>query len=334
MQSDTNYVVLVQQTVHVHNPETLTMPQSQQPVQSSPQPSAPPSALRSAISSARFKPPSHPRFATRLRVALDRSELTQAQLADLVGIDRSSLSQFMSPTTGRYPRAETLAGLAMTLSTSVDWLLGVTDDDPAATRTSLVDESLAFENVSRDPVDEQLFSWLSESRGEKIRYAPSTLPDLLKTDAVIRHEMMATVETHVRIENAAIKLAWQQTPEADVECVNSLQSLEALAKGEDIWRTLPIARRVEQLERMAKYVDELYPAFRWFLIDRRQRYAAPITIFGKRRAALYIGSQYVVFNTPQHVVSLAAHFDNHLKAAVVEPRQVSARLRRLIASVK
>jgi hypothetical protein len=97
---------------------------------------------------------------------------------------------------------------------------------------------------------------------------------------------------------------------------------------------LSAARRTEQLERMATFAEELYPAFRWFLIDRRQRYAAPITIFGKRRAALYIGGQYVVFNSPAHVVALAAHFDNHLRAAIVEPRQVPTRIRRLISSVK
>ncbi len=276
----------------------------------------------------------HSRFAARLRTAVDRRGITQAELADEAGIDRSSLSQFMSANSGRFPRAETLAALARTLDTSLDWLLGLTDEDPAATRTALVDESLAFENASHDPVDEQLVGWLSESRGDKIRYAPATLPDLLKTDAVIRHERMATVGPEVRIENAAIKLAWQRTPEADVECVNSVQSLEALARGEDIWRTLSPARRAEQLERMATFAEELYPAFRWFLIDRRQRYAAPITIFGKRRAALYIGGQYVVFNSPAHVVALAAHFDNHLRAAIVEPRQVPNRIRRLINLVK
>jgi transcriptional regulator with XRE-family HTH domain len=280
------------------------------------------------------QPPPPGQFALRLRAAVTLRGITQAELADEIGIDRSSLSQFLSATSGRYPRAETLASLARALGSSTDWLLGLTDTDPAANTTTLVDESLAFESVSREPVDEQLVGWLSEARGDKVRYAPATLPDLLKTDAVIRHELMATVGPEVRIENAAIKLAWQRTPEADVECVNSIQSIEALARGEDIWRSLSAPRRIEQLERMAALVDELYPAFRWFLIDRRQRYAAPITIFGKRRASLYIGGQYVVFNQREHVVALASHFDQHLRMAIVEPRQVSARIRKLIGSVR
>ncbi len=275
----------------------------------------------------------HQQFSARLRAAIDHAGLTQAEVASTIGIDRSSLSQFMSPSAGRFPRVETLAALATTLTTSTDWLLGLTEDDPNVSRTDLVDESLAFENVSGEPVDERLVGWLSESRGQKIRYAPSTLPDVLKTDAVIRHERMAVVEPDVRIENASIKLAWQRTPEADVECVSSVQSIEAFARGEDIWRTLSLSRRVEQLERMAELADELYPSFRWFLVDRRQRHTAPVTIFGRRRAALYIGSMYVVFNTPTHVNMLVSHFDGHLRFTTVEPRQVSGRIRKLITSV-
>jgi transcriptional regulator with XRE-family HTH domain len=272
----------------------------------------------------------HATFTGRLRTAIEQSGLTQADLADRVGTDRSSLSQFLSPTSGRLPRAETLAGLARQLTTSVDWLLGLTDVDPGVARTDLLDESLAFENVSSEPVDERLVSWLNESRGQKVRYVPSTLPDVLKTDPVIRHETMATVGPDVRIENAATKLAWQRTPEADVECVSSVQSLEAFARGEDIWRSLTLNRRLEQLERMATLADDLYPAFRWFLVDRRQRYTAPVTIFGRRRAALYLGGIFVVFNTPEHVNALAAHFDDHIRMAIVEPRQVGNRIRKMM----
>ncbi len=274
---------------------------------------------------------SHQIFGARLRQAIDQSGLTQGELADRVNTDRSSLSQFLSPTSGRFPRAETLVGLAKELQTSLDWLLGLTDVDPSVTRTDLLDESLAFENVSGDPVDERLVSWLTESLGQKVRYVPSTLPDVLKTDPVIRHETMATVGPDVRIENAAIQLAWQRTPDADVECVSSVQSLVAFARGEDIWRTLTLNRRMEQLERMATLADDLYPAFRWYLVDRRQRYTAPVTIFGRRRAALYLGGIYVVFNTPEHVNTLASHFDDHLRMAVVEPRQIGNRIRKLIA---
>jgi transcriptional regulator with XRE-family HTH domain len=276
----------------------------------------------------------HQQFTTRLRAAIDHAGITQAELASRIGVDRSSLSQFLSPTAERFPRVETLAALATALTTSMDWLLGLTTDDPNVSRTDLVDESLAFENVSGEPVDERLVGWLVESRGQKVRYVPSTLPDVLKTDVVIRHERMAIIEPEVRIENASIKLAWQRTPEADVECVSSIQSLEAFARGEDIWKTLSLPRRLEQLERMAELADELYPSFRWYLVDRRQRYTAPVTIFGRRRAAMYIGAMYVVFNTPAHVNALVSHFDGHLRSATVEPRQISSRIRKLITSTK
>jgi transcriptional regulator with XRE-family HTH domain len=275
-------------------------------------------------------------FADRLSVALRRKQLTQGQLAVLVGVDRSTISQFLSPTADRLPRAETLVALAHELGTSIDWLLGLSSADPATLRTDLVEENLAFEPEGSEPVDERLVGWLSEARGLKVRYVPATLPDLLKTDAVIRYETesLSQVGPTVRIENAAIRLAWQRTPEADVECVSTIQGLEAFARGEDIYRTLPLNKRREQLERMVTLVDELYPTFRWYLVDRRRRFPAPITIFGTRRAALYVGQMYVVFNTPEQVTALAQHFDTHLRAASVEPRQLSTRLKKLIIAAR
>jgi transcriptional regulator with XRE-family HTH domain len=258
----------------------------------------------------------------------------RGELAESVGIDRSSLSQFLTVDGNRFPRVETLGALARQLSTSTDWLLGLSDADAAQTSTDVVDELLAFETPSGEPVDERLVGWLSEARGQKVRYVPSTLPDLLKTDPVIRYEYSGQYDPNLRIENASIKLAWQRTPEADVECVSTVQSLEVFARGEDLWRTLSTPRRVEQLERMADLVDELYPAFRWFLVDRRYRYTAPLTIFGRRRAALYIGNRYVVFNEPSHVAALVSHFDAHLRLAVLEPRQVAPRIRKLITQIR
>jgi transcriptional regulator with XRE-family HTH domain len=278
--------------------------------------------------------PTHDLFAERLEVAIRRSGLTRTQVADSVGIDRSGLSQFLSANADRFPRTETLALLARSLHTSTDWLLGLTEVDGSQAQTNVVDESLAFETPSGEPVDERLVGWLSEARGQKVRYVPATLPDLLKTDAVIRYEYSGQYDPNLRIENATIKLAWQRTPEADVECVSTVQALEGFARGEDLWRTLSIPKRIEQLERMAELVEELYPAFRWFLVDRRHRYTAPVTIFGRRRAALYIGNQYVVFNDPDHVAALISHFDAHLRLAVLEPRQVVPRIRKLIAQLR
>ena len=51
--------------------------------------------------------------------------------------------------------------------------------------------------------------------------------------------------------------------------------------------------RKEQLEHMAALVEELYPTYRWFLFDGRERGSVPLTVFGPRRAALYVGDIYL-----------------------------------------
>ena len=74
---------------------------------------------------------------------------------------------------------------------------------------------------------------------------------------------------------------------------------------------------------------ELYPTFRWFLYDGLLRYAAPMTIFGPKRAALYIGNMYLVLNGTEHVRALAGHFDDLIRSAVVQPSDVVIWLKRL-----
>ena len=85
---------------------------------------------------------------------------------------------------------------------------------------------------------------------------------------------------------------------------------------------------------MVDLVEELYPSFRWFFFDGLTRYSAPVTIFGPRRAAVYIGQMYFVFNTTEHIRVLTRHFDNLIRAAVVQPPEVGALLRRLLDGVE
>ena len=102
------------------------------------------------------------------------------------------------------------------------------------------------------------------------------------------------------------------------------------ARGEGVLRSLPAAQRVAQMERMIELTDELYPTLRWFLFDGLQRYAAPVTIFGPQRAALYLGQMYLVLTSTEHVRTLSAHFDDLIRGAVVQPNEVPHYLEELL----
>jgi hypothetical protein len=53
-----------------------------------------------------------------------------------------------------------------------------------------------------------------------------------------------------------------------------------------------------------------------FLFDRRSRYSVPLTIFGPKRAAIYIGNMYFVLNSTEHIRALTRHFDDLIRVAV------------------
>ena len=272
-------------------------------------------------------------FRERLSEVIDRSGLNQSRFAESTGIDRSTLSQLLSPANRRLPRVETLSRIASEHQVSVDWLLGLTHGGPM--QAEMLQEQTSFALHALAPNDERLLEWFAEAAGYKVRYVPQSLPDLLKTEEVIRHEVTSAVAARPeqRIETAAARLAAIGPLGIDLECCSSLQSLESFARGEGVWRTLPVGLRREQLRRIVDVADELYPMFRWFLYDGLERYAVPVTIFGPLRASLYLGQMYLVLTSADHVRTLTAHFEDLIRGAVVQPPDVPGVARRLLAEL-
>jgi hypothetical protein len=97
---------------------------------------------------------------------------------------------------------------------------------------------------------------------------------------------------------------------------------------------LPAPQRIAQMEHMITLTDELYPTLRWFLFDGLQRYAAPVTIFGPRRAALYLGQMYLVLTSTEHVRTLTRHFDDLIRGAIVHPNEISRYLEELLRTTR
>ena len=90
------------------------------------------------------------------------------------------------------------------------------------------------------------------------------------------------------------------------------------ALGEGIWKGLSLDARVQQIGRLIALHDELYPSLRMFFYDGRTHYSVPYTVFGPVRAAVYVGQMYFVFNTKEHIRVLTRHFDDLVRAAVVQ----------------
>ncbi len=266
-------------------------------------------------------------FRERLKTLLGRSDLSQSAFAATVGIDRSALSQLLSGSTTRLPRAETLLNMAVEHKVSLDWLLGLSQDEGV---TGEIRDSLEIEEGSGAFDRTLLARWHAEAAGTKIRYVPAGIPDLLRSQALIDHEAdisnrsreQQADETHYRIE-------YNRRPETDMEVCMPRHTLEIFARGFGVWSGLSVEVRREQLEHMASMLDDLYPAFRLFLYDGRLRYSVPYTIFGPYRAAIYVGDMYLVLNARQPVLTLTRHFDNLIRAADVNPHEAAGFARSL-----
>lgn len=274
-------------------------------------------------------------FRERLLALIARSGLNRSAFAAKAGIDRSTLSQLLSTDNGRLPRAETLTAIAESERVSVDWLIGLSQEGRVG--ADILRQSVEVERDAdgSDTADALLERWHAEAAGYKVRYVPTTLPDLLKTDRIIRYEYrrFAAVDPAESKKLAQAKLDLQRRSGSEMEACNSVQAIEGFARGEGIWRDLSSAVRKEQLDHIVKLVDELYPSFRWFLYDSRHRYSVPLTVFGPKRAVIYVGQMYWVFNSVEHIRVLTGHFESLIRAAVVQPHEIVPFLRRVAERV-
>ena len=232
------------------------------------------------------------------------------------------MSQFLNDGSLRLPRSETLVSIAASENVSVDWLLGLSQDEAVVGEVSSVFD---IEHASAEQDRSLLAEWHTEAAGYKITYAPSSLPDLVRTPAVVNYEFgeKQSVQTRDKTEFAREQLDYSRLPETDMEVVMPFQRLENLASGKDIWNGLLRGQRQAQLEHMIHLIEELYPTFRLFLYDGRKHYLSPFTIFGPKRAAVYLGDMYMVINSVEHIRQLTRRFDEAIRLASIPPDRTS-----------
>ncbi len=269
-------------------------------------------------------------FRERLGTVMARSGLGQSAFAASVGIDRSTLSQILSPANDRLPRLESVAAIARVGQVSLDWLLGLRELEAQDPR--LLTDSLSIERDAISPTDERLVRWHEEAAGYKIRHVPTSFPDVLKTEEVIafEYEHFIALSPQRRIEITRSRLDYLRRPETDMEAATAMHVIASFARGQGRWQGLEVAVRRAQLEHLIALCEELYPRFRWFLYDGRELYSAPITIYGPIRAAIYIGQTFLVMQSRDHIRALIGHFDQLVRAAKVGPTEMPGYLRGLL----
>ena len=269
-------------------------------------------------------------FRERLRQAMDYRRLSRSALARETQVDRSTIGQLLKHDMPRLPNAQLAADAAMALGVSTDWLLGLTDrpERPG----DIVAAAMALSPAERSLADSQLLEWHREAAGYKVRHVPATLPDLLKTKAVLRWEYASfrDINSALAIEAMQEQLAWLQSDASDYEIALPMHELSACAEGRAYYEGLDEEARHEQLRFIARICEEMYPRLRLFLFDAHQIFSAPVTVFGPQLAVIYVGEFYIAFRESSRVQSLVKHFDRLVREASIEPKEVPGHIDGLI----
>ena len=272
-------------------------------------------------------------FRERLNEAMQAQWLNRTTLAERAGVDRSTVSLLLSEQQTRLPSGHVVADLAAALKVTTDWLLGLTTTTLAP--GEILQESLEVAERPPGRGDANIERWLQEAGDAKVRNVPASLPEFMKTEAVMTLEYAdyAGKSPQQALAETQARLTLSRLPGSDMELALPRQRLEDFACRAGIWRDLAPEQVRDQLTHMADLCEELYPSARLHLYDQRQHFSAPITVFGQRRAVIYVGSSYFVFNTQEHVQTLTRHFDQLVRDARVLSHETAAWLRAMAAQV-
>lgn len=246
--------------------------------------------------------------------------VNKSALARAAGVDRSTVGQLLKGDAPRLPNAQLAADMAAALGVSLDWLLGLTNRPELA--GDILAAAMGVSPAERDAADAQIMEWHQTAIGSKIRHVPSTLPEMLKTPALLRWEYADSPEDTVRqiTGTAQSYFDWVRMGEADYEIALPLQELNACAEGSGYYSGLPPALRAAQLQFLADHSRAMFPRLRIFLFDMRRLYSAPMTVFGNGLAIVYIGKFYLSLRERQRVAALTEHFDWLVRDCSVDAR--------------
>jgi hypothetical protein len=263
-------------------------------------------------------------FRERLQALLGDERGGVAGFLRDTGVDRSALSQFLDPSVDRLPRAETLRRIAEARGVTVDWLLSLSN---APEGRQEVAPSVQIESARIPEGGSPIDQWRREAAGMKLRYVPSSLPDMLG----LAEDVPPAADA--RAGNPENVLGGFRLGDMDVEIAMPLQTLQDLSQGTGLWRGADPGLRRRQLAHMAATCAEAYPTLRLHLYDGREAFAAPFTVFGRIRAAIYLGEAYLVVTSAEQVHALTRLFDNLVRRAVTGPDRVHETLAALSEAV-
>ena len=258
-------------------------------------------------------------FRERLQTLLGEERGGVAGFLRDTGIDRSALSQFLDPGIDRLPRAETLRRIAEARGVTVDWLL-----------------SLSNAPEGRQEVTPSVQIELAEAPGRRLADRPVAARGggheaALRAVEPARHarprrgragaEPAPAPASRRTCSAASGSATW--TSRSPCRCRRSRTS----PQGAGLWRgTDPGAPPPPARATWRRPAPRPTRRCGCTSSTAARTFAAPFTVFGRIRAAVYLGEAYLVVTSAEQVAALSRLFDNLVRRAVVGPERVHEQL--------
>jgi transcriptional regulator with XRE-family HTH domain len=246
-------------------------------------------------------------FSRRLNEAMTSRQLTVPQLCYASDITKAALLRLLSDDLDRLPDTYTLVKLAHALDVSLDYLLGV--------GVQRIDSAISFAaDFFPDPFSaentlyEELF--LSQTHGYFV-YVCETLPELLKTKAVLQIELQNTALAdayHARMDAVRCSAA---TRENNGLVLMDSRVVDDLVQGGGRYKDLTAQQIREQIGHLTSFFDSQTPTVSACVVDYRKQGLAQVFLSTPCRVVSRLGDGYVATGNAE----LYQHLRNKARSA-------------------
>lgn len=249
--------------------------------------------------------------ANRLRETLKQRGISAAQLSARSGVSKSAISTAMSINSPRIPNAYTLHLIANALQVSIDDLLG-----QEATRPDAKPENVFQYFPNAFNAENNLYERVALSDPDAFKlYVCDTLPELVKTTAVLQCEMGMRAELSDYAQRMDVLLAQMEQARSAGMYLCDISIIEQLVNRCGIYAKLSQKDLDAQLARLSTFNARFFPKATGYVVDFRKHGLSSCYLYGDDKIIMFQFDGYFAFSSQTLTDDLKARIREAVKNA-------------------
>lgn len=234
-------------------------------------------------------------FARRLAVAMAQRGISAAQLAHDAGVSRSVVARYGDENSTSLPNAFVVARLAQALDVSTDYLLGYGMQIPQKGYSFGVDY---FPDAYADSNRILEFNFGASRNGYFI-YICHTLPEPLKTAAVLHAELEAEHDTNSYLERMALVHEMSRERLNTGLVLIDAAVLDQLLHCRGLYRSLTPDEAQAQFRIVSGFLSQQYPSVSCFVVNYMRDGLSTAFLSPPGRVTSFFFGGYLTMGNPQ-----------------------------------